>query len=87
MNVPINSWQHVAVTYKNNVATFYINGVKEVVSGFSSNNISGNENLGIGYSSIYGNYFAGQMDEIRIWNIALSDIDIVQNKNKIVIPF
>jgi hypothetical protein len=83
--VSVNTWSHVAVTYKNNVATFYINGIKQSIGSFSINSIAGNENLGIGFSNTFGNPLIGSLDEIRIWNVALSDADINQNKNKNVV--
>lgn len=81
-NIALGQWVHVAVSYKNNVADFYINGVKETISSFSPGNNSNIENLGIGYSSIYSNFILGQLDEVRIWNKALSQEDIQTNRFK-----
>jgi hypothetical protein len=83
-NVPSNTLTHVAVVYSNNVASFYINGVKETISSFSTSSIANISDLGIGISSVYGNPFQGSLDDLRLWNIALSDQDIQQNRNRAI---
>ncbi|MDX2189002.1 MAG: LamG-like jellyroll fold domain-containing protein, partial [Bacteroidota bacterium] len=81
-NITLGVWNHVAVSYNNNVAEFYINGVKETISTFSPGSNGNVENLGIGYSSIYSNFILGQLDEVKIWNKALSQGDIQTNRFK-----
>ncbi|TAF78175.1 MAG: choice-of-anchor D domain-containing protein [Bacteroidetes bacterium] len=93
-NNPIqpNQWQHLAVVYDGNGVTnddklkLFINGIPVTMS-FSgtlpntTNNNSSPFVLGVepGFSP---SYFNGSMDEVRIWNVALSATDILANINK-----
>jgi len=65
----LNVWTHVAVTYDNagGTLTLYKNGVQVAQS--TSEPAYVVEDISIGqYGN--GNYFAGSMDEVRIWNYA-----------------
>ena len=71
-------WQHVAATWNGANFLFYINGVSQAASG-SVNLTNGGVNLFLGCLgnlSATGDYFAGQMDEVRIWSIARSASDL-----------
>lgn len=88
MNIPLNAWSHVAVTYSasGNAVKFYLNGVQ--VGGTYSgavNTAPDNGDLNIGRqqpSDCRCNYFNGSMDELRLWNHALSATEIKNNYNK-----
>ncbi len=75
--VPLNRWVHVAFVLNNGTGYMYVNGIQVATSNLSTVNTtaaSNNTNLRIGYRVPGGNtlYFAGQLDEVRIWNTALS---------------
>ena len=80
--LPLNQWTHVAGTYDGATSTVYING-QVVSSRAMTGSIPLNDNpLGIGGdpgSSFYG--IDGALDEMRIWNRALSAAEIQQNMN------
>jgi hypothetical protein len=68
-----SSWTHVAVTYNGSTRNFYINGALDKSSNLYPGAITGNSNepLGIGFDvhdTFNPNYFAGMIDEVRIWN-------------------
>ena len=67
-NVPFNSWKHFVWTYDGSTARLFVNGVKETVttSGISNYPING---IWIGRSYAY---VGGLIDEVRIYNRALS---------------
>ena len=71
-----NQWYHVAAVNSNGNRKLYVNGVEYSLSG-SALNVSANNNpLRIG--SDYGSrYFDGRIDEVRIWNIARGQDDII----------
>jgi len=79
--LPLNTWTHVAVTYDGTVLKFYKNGVLE-----SEKNVTGtisqtSNPFRIGGNSIWGEYFSGRIDEVRIYNRALSVEEIVADKD------
>jgi hypothetical protein len=63
-----NEWQHVVVTYDGLFATLYLNGkiVGEMEEAFVPKT-SGEVSVG----SLAGNYFAGAIDEVAIYGVAL----------------
>ena len=84
-NIQFDTWTHLATTYDGTYYRFYVNGALQneyVVNITISTN---NEVLSIGkwFSGNY-NSFAGQIDEVRIWDIARTGEEIVSNMNQIL---
>jgi hypothetical protein len=81
-NSPLNSWTHLVVTRNNSQRVLYVNGEY-----YSSTPNSGNStlvpttaNLRIGYDSYTNQYpFNGTIDEVRIYNRALSQEEILSH--------
>lgn len=79
--LPLNSWSHVAVTLSDNTLTLYLNGS---VIGKNTSMTLRPYNLGAIVSSNFlgkslfssDPYFSGKMDEVRIFNQALSSAEI-----------
>jgi len=75
-SAPPGSWYHVACVYQNKNVMIYLNGELKG-SGYFNSNATGvaDKNLAIGvraYSSIKENYFNGIIDDVRIYNRALT---------------
>ncbi len=84
--VPQNQWVHVAFThdiYQN--SKFYINGILNATdsSTLTTDFANSEKDLTIGYTNSYGDYFKGSIDEVRIYNRALSSLEL---KELAVIP-
>jgi chitodextrinase len=76
-----NTWAHLAATYDGATMRLYVNGV-QVSSRAQTGAIATSTNpLQIGGDSIYGQYFAGRIDEVRIYNRALSAAEIQNDIN------
>ncbi|HEU5313486.1 MAG TPA: LamG domain-containing protein [Candidatus Udaeobacter sp.] len=76
-----NTWAHLAATYDGATMRLYVNGV-QVASRAQTGAIATSTNpLQIGGDSIYGQYFAGRIDEVRIYNRALSAAQIQSDMN------
>ena len=74
----LNTWQHVAATYNGSVIALYVNGVQVATQSHSGDIINATiNNLCIG-STHYADYryMTGLIDEVRIWDIARSEIEI-----------
>ncbi len=75
--VPTQNWTHLAVTWDGTRATFFKNGaVSTVIRTEIGNILSNDHNLLIGADSVDGNFYHGIMDDLRIYNKALSDVEI-----------
>jgi hypothetical protein len=76
-----NTWAHLAASYDGATMRLYVNGV-QVASRAQTGAIATSTNpLQIGGDSIYGQYFAGRIDEVRIYNRALSAAQIQNDMN------
>ncbi len=76
-----NTWAHLAVTYNGATMQLYVNGV-QVASHAQTGAIATSTNpLQIGGDSLYGQYFAGRIDEVRIYNRGLSVAEIQSDMN------
>ena len=82
-----NQWHHVAVTWEDdgspNItdAKLYVDGQLETIADSSSESIatSNDSNVTIG-TTFSGDHFNGDLDEVRIWDEALSQSDIQENR-------
>jgi gliding motility-associated-like protein len=75
-------WEHLCLTYNNDTARFYRDGilVKEYFSG-SSPLKPNTRNLILGASVSNSSYFKGILDEVGIWDRALSQDEVAQLMN------
>jgi Concanavalin A-like lectin/glucanases superfamily len=82
----VNTWVHLAGTYDGATLRLYVNGV-QVNSRVQTGTIATSTNpLQIGGDSIYGQYFQGKIDEVRIYNRALSATQIQSDMNTPITP-
>jgi len=83
-DVPLLSWSHVAGTYDGRSLKLYLNGVLDSTSDFPTQMDIGTNDLNVivGASIDDPRYFAGVIDEVRVWDRALSEKEIYGNMNK-----
>ena len=75
-NYVVNNWEHYVGVYTANTMTFYRNGVLQSTTANTHTNVSSASlPLWIG-RGIGGNYFSGSLDDIGIWNRALTANEI-----------
>jgi hypothetical protein len=90
---PIGAWYHYVVTTGSNWTKIYINGVEKASNTtFINNTVVTGTDLSIGvdvntqgfapYTDPNVGYFVGSMDDVRIYNRALSDTDIQELYNE-----
>jgi len=77
-----NTWTHIAVTYDGTTLRFFVNGTQVNSKSYSGNMYTTTSPLKIGGNAVWGEYFAGQIDEIRIYNRALTQSEITTNKDQ-----
>ena len=69
-------WQYLAATFDGSTARFYIDGV-QVASRSVTSSVGSSNNWRIGaYGSVAGGFFDGLIDNVRIYNRALSDTEV-----------
>ncbi|HLF70803.1 MAG TPA: LamG domain-containing protein, partial [Dehalococcoidia bacterium] len=77
----LNTWTHLATTYDGSVLSLYVNGVL-----VSSRTVGGaimvsTGKLRIGGNAIWGEFYKGRIDEVRIYSRALSAAEISADMN------
>jgi hypothetical protein len=80
--LPTNTWSHLAVTYDGAALRLYVNGVQVSSRAQTGNLVTSSNPLQIGGDSIYGQYFKGTIDEVRIYNQALLPSEIQSDMQK-----
>ncbi len=72
----VNAWSHLAATYDGSMLRLYVNGTQVASAARSGTLAASTNSLQIGGDSIFGQYFKGLIDEVRIYNIALTPTQI-----------
>jgi hypothetical protein len=78
-SVAINTWQHVTGTWDGTTMRIYVNGVLTNSAAKTGTIPSKTTSFSIG--SNFSERFDGDIDEVRLWNKALSAIDIMNTMN------
>jgi hypothetical protein len=85
--VPVNIWQQMVFTYDGVTQKLYVNGIlvnSSVINKGNIQNCAGG-NLLFGINALTGPaWFVGQMDEISVYNRALSQAEITTRRNTIL---
>jgi glucose/arabinose dehydrogenase len=82
----LNAWTHLASTYDGTNLRLFVNGTQvssKAVSGAMPNTANP---LRIGGNAVWGEYFAGLIDEVRVYNRALSATEIGNDMKVAVAP-
>jgi glucose/arabinose dehydrogenase len=79
--LPVNTWTHLAVTFDNAALRLYVNGLLASTRAAAGPLLTSAGALRIGGNSIWGEYFAGRIDEVRLYNRVLSGAEIQTDMN------
>ena len=73
---PVNAWTHVAVTYSGTTLTLYVNGISVATQAATGTIQTSTTPLRIGGNVPYGEYFQGRIDDVRVYNRALTAAEV-----------
>jgi uncharacterized repeat protein (TIGR03803 family) len=79
-NVNNGSWHHIAVSYDGTNAQTYVDGILLDDRGFAINTVLNTAKIGARRDALF-EFFEGSIDELGIWNIALTQGQIQANMN------
>jgi hypothetical protein len=83
----VDTWTHIAMTFDGAALRVYVNGALVRTQNFSGNIITTNSPLRIGGNAIWNDeFFAGQIDDVRVYNRALSLAEVQTGMNTPVTP-
>ena len=84
--LPLNAWSHLAATYDGATVRLFVNGRQVRTSAIGGTLPASANPLRIGGNSLWGEYFAGTIDEVRVYNRALGAAEISADMNRAVAP-
>jgi beta-lactam-binding protein with PASTA domain/Ca2+-binding RTX toxin-like protein len=81
--LPVNTWTHVAVTRNGATMQLYVNGVLRATTTVPTTAMPTNDNpLRIGGNLVFANeFFAGMLDDVRVYNRALTAAEIAVDRD------
>lgn len=74
--LPLNTWTNMALTYDGTVVTYFLNGQQASTLAMTGDIRTSAQPLFIGGVQPFGDFFNGMIDEIRIYDRALSQSEI-----------
>jgi len=79
--IPFGQWSHLAASYDGSALRLYVNGLEVGNVAASGNLLASPDPLTLGGDLPYGEFFLGQMDELRIYNKVLTPAEIKVDMN------
>jgi PKD repeat protein len=74
--LPLSTWTHLAVTFGGGTLRLYVNGVQVGTRTISGTIRTSGDALTIGGNTVWAEWFRGLIDEVRIYNRALTQAEI-----------
>jgi hypothetical protein len=74
--LPLNRWSHLAATYNGSTLTIFVNGVAVSTRSVPGPLKTSTGVLRLGGTSVWGEWFKGKMDDVRIYDKALTATQI-----------
>src|SRR6185295_7865269 len=82
----MRTWTHLAATYDGATIRLYVNGTLVRSAAQTGAFAASTYPLQIGGDSLYGQYFAGLIDEVRVYTVALTAAQIQADMNTRIAP-
>ena len=79
--VPLNTWSHLSATYNGSRLRLYVNGVLRSDKATTTAVPASGNPLKIGGNAVWGEWFAGQIDEVRVYDRVLTAAEIAADMN------
>jgi len=80
-DLPLNAWTHLALTFDGATMGMFVNGVQVASGAVPGASAVTSSPLRIGGNSVWGEYFRGLIDEVRIYNRPLTAAEIQSDMN------
>src|SRR5262249_25047021 len=79
--LPVNTWTHLAGTYDGTTLRLYVNGTLVASQAASGTITTSTGAVRLGGNAVWGEYFRGRIDDVRIFNRALSQAEVQTDMN------
>jgi glucose/arabinose dehydrogenase len=84
--LPLRRWSHLAMTWDGSVVRVYRNGVRVASHALSGAAATSDGPLRIGGNAIWPEFFKGVIDEVRVYDRALSAGEIARDRDAAIAP-
>jgi len=74
--LPLNSWTHLSATYDGSTMRLFVNGSQVATAAATGLITNSTGPLKLGGNAVWGEFFAGIIDDVRVYNRALSAAEI-----------
>ena len=81
-----NTWSFLTETYDGSTLRLYVNGTQVASTAHTGAIATSTNPLQIGGDSIYGQFFAGLIDNVRVYNVALTAAQIQTDQTTPITP-
>jgi hypothetical protein len=82
----LSIWTHLAMTWDGSVLRLYVDGAEVATQPAPGALLTGTGPLRIGGNGLRGEFFAGLVDEVRVYDRVLSAVRIGEDMNSPVLP-
>ena len=82
--LPLNTWSHLAMTWDGLVMRMYVNGTQVSTSALTGTARTSTSPLRIGGNAVWPEWFNGVIDEVRVYNRALSAAEVASDRDTAV---
>jgi Concanavalin A-like lectin/glucanases superfamily/Bacterial Ig domain len=79
-----NTWTHLATTYDGTTLRFYVNGAQVGTKAVTGNILASTGAVRVGGNNVWGEWFSGLIDEVRVYRRALSATEVQADMNRAV---
>ena len=80
--LPVNTWSHLATTYDGTTHRLFVNGAQVASVSRTGKIGTSAKPLRIGGNAVFGEWFNGTIDEVRVYNRALTAAEISADRNR-----
>jgi hypothetical protein len=84
--LPLNTWTHLATTYDGATVRLFVNGTQVATRAAPGTMAASTNPLKIGGNAIWAEWFRGAIDEVRVYDRALSATEITADMTRAVRP-
>ncbi|HEX6388808.1 MAG TPA: LamG domain-containing protein, partial [Solirubrobacteraceae bacterium] len=82
----LNTWTHFATTYDGTTIRLFVNGVQVGTRAQTGSLLQSTQPLRFGGTAVWAEWFQGRLDEIRVYNRALTAAQIQADMTQAVTP-
>jgi glucose/arabinose dehydrogenase/PKD repeat protein len=79
--VPTNTWSHLAMTWDGLTIRMYVNGTQVASSALTGTAVTSSSPLRMGGNGVWDEWFSGTIDDVRVYNRALTAAQIAGDRD------